>query len=322
MPRYLTYSSVLRKRFGCRTQLVPIDGGFTCPNRDGSVGTSGCSFCNNDAFCPPYCHATDESMVRRVPPVTTQIDNGIGFFRRRNSQNTCFLAYFQAFSGTHAPVRLLEQLYREAIAHPLISGLVIATRPDCVDEAKLDLLAELAETTPVAIEYGIESCYDRTLARVGRGHDFTTTCQAIRATADRGIHCGGHLILGLPGESREDILAEISEINRLPLSSLKLHQLQILRGAPMAEAWKNGTLEAPAFLLDEYVMLVCDLLERLRPDIAVERLSAQVPSRFQADPSRCWRHADGRPVRSDEIPDLIEQELCLRGSRQGSKYRH
>lgn len=312
---YNAYSSYLRERFGSRVLRLPIDGGFTCPNRDGHLGTGGCTFCANEAFSPSYC--------RQAESITSQLDAGIRFQRHRCRPDTRYLAYFQSYSGTYAPLNLLRRCYEEALQHPNVVGIVIGTRPDCVDDTVLELLASYTNNYYVAVEFGIESCYDHTLALVRRGHDFACTQHAVRAAAQRGLEVGGHLILGLPGESRDDILGEALLLNDLPLTSLKLHQLQILRGTEMErqyheeESFRRSLLH---FSVNEYITLVCDLLERLRPDLVIERLAAEVPPRYQACPERGFHHPDGRPVRNEDIHSLVTAEFARRGTHQGSKY--
>lgn len=298
--RYKTYSQYCREVFGRRMQKLTIDAGFSCPNRDGTLGCGGCTFCNNEAFSPAYCH--------EAKSITQQIDEGIAFHSHRHRGECGYLAYMQSFSNTYAPLSLLRERYEEALAHPAVQGLVIGTRPDCVDEEKLDYLAHLAKSHYVMVEYGIESCYDRTLQLVRRGHDFACTERAIEATAARGIACGGHLILGLPGESREDILAEADILSKLPLDSLKLHQLQILKGTAMEQVYREGRAPKP-FTLTEYVALVRDFLQRLRPDIVVERFVSEVPPRWQAAPERGWKHADGTPLKAEEVTKMILESL-------------
>lgn len=307
-----TYADYCRRLFGRPMQKLTIDAGFSCPNRDGTVGTGGCTFCNNEAFSPSYCHAEKS--------ITQQLDEGIHFHAHRLRQGTGFLAYFQSHSNTYAPLPVLRELYEEALAHPKVSGVVIGTRPDCVDAEKLDYLASLARGHYVMVEFGIESCYDRTLAAIRRGHDYACTRAAIAATAERGIACGGHLILGLPGESREEMVAEAEMLSRLPLATLKLHQLQVLKGSQLGREYqRRPECLPPPFELNEYVGLVCDFLERLRPDILVERFAASVPPRMQADPARGWHHSDGTPVKGSELPRLVSSELTRRGTWQGIK---
>ena len=298
-------------------QKLSIDAGFCCPNRDGTLNTGGCTFCNNDAFNPSYCQPEKS--------ITQQLDEGIEFHEWRYRKTGRYLAYFQAYSNTYAPLEVLKDRYEEALRHEGVVGLVIGTRPDCVDEAKLDYIATLAQRHYVAVEYGIESCYDKTLVRIHRGHDYACTVRAVEATARRGIHCGGHLILGLPGESREEMLAEAEMLSALPLESVKLHQLQILQGSLMAQEWARGEATAengwlPPFGLEEYIGLVCDFVERLRPDMVVERFAGEVPPRFQAAPERSWRRDDGRLIRNEEIPQRVTAELEKRGTWQGCRW--
>lgn len=301
---YLTYADYCRKRFGGTVQKIAVDGGFGCPNRDGTLGHGGCTFCNGEAFVPSYC--------RTAGSITRQIDEGIRFHARRRQRGAMrYVAYFQSYSGTYAPIEVLRSRYREALDHPAVAGIVVSTRPDCVGEGVLDLLQALGKEKYVAVEYGIESCYDSTLSIIRRGHDFACTRRAIVDTAARGIDVGGHLILGLPGESREQMLAEADILSTLPLSTLKLHQLQLLHGSELERMWKERPAAVPPpFGLEEYVALVADFLLRLRPDIAVERVAAAVPPRYLADPARSWHTPDGRHVTHEEIAQRVRQRLA------------
>ena len=294
-------------------QKLTVNAGFGCPNRDGTLGVHGCTFCNNEAFNPSYCQPAKS--------ITQQINDGIHFHSHHHRQQVGYLAYLQAYSNTYAPMEQLRECYEEALAHPLVEGLVIATRPDCVDDDKLDYLATLAQRHYIMVEYGIESCYDRTLQRIRRGHDYACTVHAIEETARRGIPCGGHLILGLPGENREEMVAEAALLSQLPLTTLKLHQLQILLGSQMGEDYlREPASVPPPFTLEEYVTLVCDFLERLRPDIILERIAASVPPRYQAAPERSWHHPDGTPVKGSELANMVESELTRRNTQQGIYY--
>ena len=309
----MRYTEYCQQLFGHRMQKLTVNAGFGCPNRDGTLGRGGCTFCNNEAFSPSYCQPAKS--------ITQQIDEGIRFHSRRHRQPVGYLAYFQSYTGTYAPLPLLRERYGEALAHPLVEGLVVATRPDCVDEEKLDYLATLARSHYLMVEYGIESCYDQTLQRICRRHDYACTVRAVEAAARRDIPCGGHLILGLPGETREAIVREAALLSQLPLTSLKLHQLQILKGSPMAQDYSRDPPSVPPpYTLDEYVALVCDFLEQLRPDIVVERYAASVPPRHQAAPERRWLLPDGSPVKADDIARKVASELARRGSRQGIFY--
>ncbi len=315
--RYNAYSAWLRQQFGCRVQTLPINGGFACPNRDGSKGTNGCSFCANEAFSPAYSHGHDS--------ISQQIDNAFAFFSsRRRPQETAYLAYFQSYSNTYADVETLHQRYQEALQHPQIKGLVIATRPDCVDNDKLDLLASLAQQHYIAIEYGIESCYDSTLTAVERGHTFADTQAAIRATAQRGLPIAAHLILGLPDESRYMMLQQADMLNALPIDALKLHQLQLLKGSTLGDAYLRGETRnyGTAFSLEEYLALVCDFIERLRPTIALERMASEVPPRYQAAPHGGWLRPNGKHLKSEEFVALVTKELQRRGTHQGFLYHN
>lgn len=274
-------------------QKIPIDGGFTCPNRDRSKGLGGCSFCNPRAFAPSYC-------AQRLS-IREQLEEGKRFFARKHRGEVQYLAYFQSFSGTYAPVDVLRARYAEALAVSGVVGLVVGTRPDCVDADVLGLLEELAETHTVVVEYGVESCYDHTLLRVGRGHDFACAERAIRQTAARGIPVGVHLILGLPGESRDDMLREADILSALPVSQLKLHQLQIMRDTPMADEWQHHPDDFWLPSAEEYAQLVADFVRRLRPGIALDRFAASAPSAYVLAPR--WG------LKPQEVQRMVEQKL-------------
>lgn len=269
--RFNSYNRFLLQKFGTRVQKLPLDAGFTCPNRDGRVGAGGCTYCLNDAFCPPYCSAQK--------PVEQQLEEGIAFCRHQY-HGEAFLAYFQAYSNTYAPLEKLREIYRPAIENPLVKGIVVGTRPDCVDEAKLDFFAELQRRMFVAIEYGVESCREATLRRINRGHSFECAAEAVRQTADRGIYCSAHFIYGLPGETPEMWLEDLDSINRLPLSGVKFHQLQIIKGTPMQQEFALKQSDFHLFEKDEYVRFVVSVAERLNPAFVIERFAGSVPPRF------------------------------------------
>ena len=303
--RYNSYSRYFRELFGERVQKVTIDAGFTCPNRDGSAGTGGCTFCNNEAFNPSYC--TPEKTVGR------QIREGIEFHRRRYPKATKFLAYFQAFSNTHAPLERLEAIYREALAEPGVVGIVVGTRPDCVDAEKLDFFAEPTRQSRVVLENGIESCYDATLRAVNRGHDFACARRAVEETAARGIRVGAHFILGLPGETRDMMLAQTEAINRLPLDTVKFHQLQIFRGTRMGEEYLTDPERFRLFGLEEYIAFFAEILTRLRPGLVVERFAGEAPPRYHLG------HKWGS-VRNERLWQMLERHLEERDAFQGQLY--
>lgn len=270
------------ERYGMRLQRLTLDGGFTCPNRDGTLGTGGCTFCDNAAFHPSYTQG------KSIPE---QIDAGIAFHTARGRKADGYLAYFQAFSNTYAPIDVLRERYEAALFHPAVRGLVIGTRPDCIDTEKLDYLSSMRERGKIVeVEYGIESVYDLTLQRINRGHDFACTRRAVMETASRGLATGGHIIIGLPGETREMLLQEAEILSGLPLDYLKFHQLQILKGTPMASEYK----ERPGDFLrpgpQEYIDLLAEMITRLRPDIAIARIASSVPPSFTDAPWGLLRH--------------------------------
>ncbi len=304
--RYHAFVDWLRARYGGRLQKIVIDAGFTCPNRDGSLSTGGCTYCDNAAFHPAY--STPQKSIAQ------QIDEGIEFHRGRYRGTSRYLAYFQPYSNTYAPLEKLKRLYEEALSHPAVEGIVVGTRPDCVDDAKLDYLAELARKHIVLLEFGIESCYDKTLARINRGHTFAQAEAAVRAAAERGLTVGAHFILGLPGESREEMLAAADKINALPLTSVKFHQLQLIKGTRMAAEYTAHPEAFVTFALDEYLDFFIDLLERLRPDLCIERFAGEVPPRFV-------ERSPWGLIRNAELLRLLEARLEERDTRQGRYYQ-
>lgn len=297
--RYTPFS--YQQRYGLRLQRLALDGGFSCPNRDGTLAKGGCTFCDNRAFHPSYTQG--KSIAR-------QIDAGIGFHAHRGRKADGYLAYFQAFSNTYAPLDVLRTRYEEALSHPAVRGIVIGTRPDCVDAAKLDYLAELKSLGwIVEVEYGIESVYDTTLERVNRGHSFACTREAVAQTHERGIPVGGHIIIGLPGETREMILDEAGVLNGLPLSALKIHQLQILKGTAIEAEFKEHQADFLRLDPSQYIELLADFLERLRPDIAIGRIVSSVPPAFTDAP---WGL-----LKQDELLRRLETRLEERNTCQG-----
>lgn len=292
-----------KERYGLRLQRLTLDGGFTCPNRDGTLGLGGCTFCDNAAFHPAYTQGKS---------ILAQIEAGIDFHRKRGRKADGYLAYFQAYSNTYAPLSTLKNSYEEALSHPHIKGLVIGTRPDCVDAEKLAYLASLqAGGAIVEVEYGIESVFDKTLLRVHRGHDFACTCNAVRETAKLGLPVCGHVILGLPGETREMLLEEARILNSLPLDSLKFHQLQIIKGTPMEKEFAGKPEDFLRMGPDAYIDLLADILERLRPDIAIERIASSVPPAFTDSPWGLMKH--------DELLHRLERCLIERDTCQGQR---
>lgn len=305
--RFNSYSSYMTRTFGSRVQKISIDAGFSCPNRDGTISTGGCTFCRNDAFNPSYCHP--EKSIRQ------QIEEGIEFHRRRYRRATSYLAYFQAFTNTHKPIDELEKLYREALSVPGIIGLVIGTRPDCINKEILDMLRSITMPTgPIILELGIESPYDTTLTRINRGHTFATARQGIELVHSYGFPCGAHLIFGLPGETRDMMLHTADIISELPLASVKFHQLQIFKDTKMAEEYLATPSEFHLFDLDDYIEFVIDFIERLNPYIVIERFAGEVPPRYLV--SKPWLS-----LRYDQVLSLIERRLSEKNTYQGKIYK-
>lgn len=318
--RYNSFVGYFRRKYGERLQKIVLDAGFTCPNRDGKVGRGGCTYCDNAAFHPSY--STAGKSLRQ------QMDEGIGFHKVRYRTTEHYLAYFQSFSNTYAPLERLKTLYAEALEHPDVVGIVIGTRPDCVDEEKLDYLAALSRgevlegwtrtmsdgqvrTAPVVIvEYGIESCHDATLERINRGHGFDTARRAVEMTAARGLDVGAHFILGLPGETRQMMLDSCALINALPIRSAKFHQLQIVKGTKMEKEYAEVPQDFVRFTLEEYLDFFTDMLERLRPDLFIERFVGEVPPRFVNETP--WGL-----IRNVELLRLLEKRLEERDTWQG-----
>ena len=303
--RFNAYSSYFKNNFGERVQKVSVDAGFTCPNRDGTLGVGGCTYCNNDAFNPSYCLPQK--------PVNQQILEGIEFHKKRYRRAKKYLAYFQAYSNTYAHLDHLQRLYDEALGVPGVIGLVIGTRPDCVDEEKLDYFSHLSKKVYLIIEYGIESCYNKTLSRINRKHSFEQSVEAIEATSGKGIRTGAHLIFGLPGETRDEMLAEAGIISRLPLNNVKFHQLQIIKGTIMAKEYEQNPEVFPLFSWEEYRDFMVDFLERLNPQFVVERITGEAPPRFISGPR--WGMK-----RTDQILNLFEKRLIERDTWQGRLY--
>lgn len=304
--RYNTAVGYYKRVYGERLQKLVLDAGFSCPNRDGTVGFGGCTYCDNAAFHPGY--STPGKTLAQ------QIDEGIEFHRVRYRNTTHYLAYFQAYSNTYAPIARLRQLYSEALAHPSVVGLVIGTRPDCVDDEKLGYLAELQEQGHVIqLELGIESCYDSVLEHINRGHDFDCARNAVEAAASRGLRTCAHFILGLPGETRGMMLDSCGAISSLPLHCVKFHQLQIVKGTTMEREYAEHPERFEQFSLDEYLDFMTDMLERLRPDLYIERVAGEVPPRFVGE-SR-WGM-----VRNFQILHMLDERMEKRDARQGRLY--
>lgn len=303
MQRYNEFGPWLKNLLGMKVQKISINAGFTCPNRDGSVGVGGCTYCNNQTFNPEYCR-TEKS-------VTQQLEEGKRFFSRKYPEMK-YMAYFQAYTNTYSELDDLKRKYEDALGVDGVVGLVIGTRPDCVPDALLDYLSELSRQVCVIVEYGIESVYDKTLERINRGHDYACVVDAVNRTSERGLITGGHVILGLPGESRDEILRGADVLSALPLTTLKLHQLQLIKGTRMADEYFANPEGFHLFKADEYVDLVIDYVERLRPDIVLERFVSQSPSSLLAVP--------GWGLKNFEFVEKVRCRMEERNACQGRLY--
>jgi uncharacterized protein len=304
--RFNAYANYFRTIYGARVQKVSIDAGFSCPNRDGTKSSGGCTYCNNDAFNPSYCISSKS--------ITQQIDEGIEFHRRRYKEAASYLAYFQAFSNTYASIDKLVRLYEEALNHPGVIGIIVGTRPDCIDSEKLDYFAELSKRYYLAIEYGIESCYNKTLKRINRGHTYEDAVNAIEETSARGINTGAHFIFGLPGETREEMFNQAEIISKLPLRTIKFHQLQIIKGTQMEMEFIKNPGDFELFSWEDYLDFFVKFLEHLNPAFVVERFTGEAPPRFLN--KIMW----GKK-RTDQIVDLVEKRLEVLDTWQGRLYK-
>lgn len=302
--RYNDFPTYFRNLFSERVQKVSVDAGFTCPNRDGTKGVGGCSYCNNKTFKPTYCNLENT--------VTSQVKQGIEFFSRKY-KSMKFLAYFQAYTNTYAPLEDLKRLYEEALLHPKIVGLVISTRPDAVNEELLDYLAELSREVYVMVEFGLESHLDRTLDSINRGHTFAESVWALEETAKREINNCAHMILGLPGESHQDIMEQAHVISQLPVKNLKLHQLQIHKRTLLSKQYEEHPDRFNLYTAEEYIDLVVDYLELLNPSIIVERFISQAPPEMLIAPK--WG------LKNFEFVAKVEKRLAERNTWQGRLFQ-
>ncbi|MBE9469084.1 MAG: TIGR01212 family radical SAM protein [Bacteroidetes bacterium] len=302
--RYNDYTNFSKKHFSQRVQKISINAGFTCPNRDGSKGTGGCTYCNNNTFSPFYCKPSKS--------ITQQLDEGINFFAKKYKAQK-YLAYFQSYTNTYAPIEKLKKLYTEALSHPDVIGLVIATRPDCVNEKILDYLQQLSQNNYIVIEYGIESTNNDTLKLVNRCHTFEDTVLAINMAAERNLHIGAHLILGLPNENHESIVNHAKILSKLPIETLKLHQLQIIKNTAIAKQFEESPEIFLKFTPQDYINLIIIFLENLNPKIIIERFISESPLDMLISP-----HWNG--MKNFEIINKIEKQLEKRNTWQGKLY--
>lgn len=301
MEHYNSFSKWIRERFPFRVQKISVDAGFSCPNRDGSISSGGCSFCDNRTFNPSYCNGTLS--------IGRQISDGKAFFARKYPDMK-YLAYFQAYSNTYASLDTIRRRYEEALACDDVVGLVVGTRPDCISDELLDYLERLNRQTFLTVEYGIESTCDATLKRINRGHTFECSRRAIAATHDRGIITGGHIIVGLPGESAADIIRQAESISLTKLDILKIHQLQIIRGTRLAEEYAAKPFHV--FSVDEYIRTIGEYIQHLRKDIVIERFVSQSPKGLLLAPD--WG------LKNYEFTNRLNNYLHERNIRQGSLF--
>lgn len=299
---YYTYKAFLAKKFESRLQKVSVNAGFTCPNRDGSKAYGGCTYCNNVSFVPSYC--------KPGMSIAEQVAAGIDYVERRYKANH-FLVYFQAYTNTYGPLPYLKVLFQQALAHPQVRGLAIGTRPDCIDEEKLDYLQQLAADNFISLEYGLESISDATLKRINRAQTFAEWEAAVALTAGRNIDICTHVILGLPGETRDHMLQTAEVISRYPIDSLKLHHLHIVKKTILAQQYLKQPF--PTLGYEEYVDLVIEFLRRLRPTIAIQRLVGETQPRHLLAPN--WN------ARAYDVQRMIEKEMRQRGVWQGELYK-
>ncbi len=301
--RYNDYGKYIRKEFNRYVQKLSLNAGFTCPNRDGTLGYRGCTFCNNKAFNPSYCQS-DIS-------IEEQLKSGIKF-SRKNNKLTSFLAYFQAYTNTYDELSKLKILYNQALNYEDVCGLIIGTRPDCISDELLEYFTHLKDKTYLVIELGIESTIDKTLKNVHRGHNYHIAKEMVNRLANAGILVGAHLILGLPGETKNDMLSHAIEISKLPIHFLKIHQLQFIKGSILGSEFEKNPSLYKVFELDEYINLVIDFLELIRPDIVMERFASESPSGLLLAPA--WG------LKNSELVHKIELRMEERRTWQGRFY--
>lgn len=302
--RYNDYSSFIKNKFNQRVQKISLNTGFACPNRDGTKGVGGCTYCNNNTFSPDYCKPTKG--------VQQQLKEGILFFSQKYKSQK-YLAYFQSYTNTYLDVGSLQKMYLEAVNYPNVLGLVIGTRPDCINSEIIKMLSEISKKHFVSLEFGVESTINRTLKLINRCHTFEETIAAYNKAQNNGLQLGAHMILNLPGESKAEILNHAKELSKLPINSLKLHQLQIVKHTIMAMQYKEnpGMFNLPD--PDEYIDLVIDFMTHLRPDIIIERFISESPKHLLIAPQ--WGG-----IKNFEIAEKINKKLIEKNLWQGKNY--
>ena len=299
--RYNDYSSFIKKQFNQRVQKISLNTGFTCPNRDGTKGLGGCTYCNNNTFSPRY--------GKPIKTVSQQLEEGILFFSKKYEAQKYF-AYFQSYTNTYAPIDELKKMYLEAVNYPNVMGLVIGTRPDCINPEIIEMLSEISKKYFVSLEFGVESTLNRTLNLINRCHTFEETIAAYNLAKDKGFHLGAHMILNLPGESKEEMLNHAMELSKLPINTLKLHHLQIVKHTAMALQYKDNPEMFNLFNVDQYVELIAEFITLLRPDIIIERFTSESPKHLLIAP-------DWGGMKNFEIVNKIENKLIEKDFWQG-----
>ena len=302
--RYLNYASFIKYKFGQRVQKISLDIGFSCPNRDGSKGYGGCTYCNNDTFNPDYCGP--EKSIKE------QLEDGISFFSKKYKDQK-YLAYFQAYTNTYSDITNLKKLYQEALNVPGVIGLVIGTRPDCISEELIDYLSLLSKKYFISLEFGVESTLNKTLLKVNRCHTFEDTISAYALCKNKGIDLGAHLIIGLPGESKQEMLEHAKKVSELPIQTLKLHHLQIVKNSIMAVQYKRNSEDFNLFTAENYISFISEFITYLRPEIVIERFISEAPLDLLIAPK--WNG-----LKNFEIVAKIDKYLIEKDLWQGKNY--
>lgn len=302
--RFYRYGRFLEQKFGFKVQKVSIDAGFSCPNLDGTISTGGCIYCNNAGFKPKYCQPTVS--------IADQINQGIAFFEQKRHSH--YLAYFQSYTNTHTTPQNLREVLMQAADNESVVGIIVSTRPDSVPDEILSVLQEINRIKPLMLEFGVESTLDRSLEILNRHHTYPQVCDAVKRSTSFGIETGAHIILGLPGETRHEMVNHAVELSKLPINTVKLHQLQIVKNTALSKMYHANPQSIPLIDWPEYVDLCCDFLERLRPDIAIERFASQTgPDLLEV---QYWKG-----VRNHHITHLVQNKLAERESFQGKFWK-
>lgn len=304
--RYNDYGSFIKLNFGERVQKIALDIGFSCPNRDGSKGFGGCTYCNNNTFNPDYCEPQKT--------IKEQLEHGIEFFSRKGKNNK-YLAYFQAYTNTYSDFDSLKKMYEEALSVPKVVGLVIGTRPDCISDEIIDYLDELSKTYFISLEFGVESTNEKTLLNVNRCHTFEETKVTFEKCKNKRFHLGAHIIIGLPGESKVDLMNHAVKLSKLPIATLKLHHLQIVKNSVMAVQYKRNPENFELFTSENYIDFITDFIGNVRPDIIIERFISEAPKDLLIAPS--WGG-----LKNFEIVAKIDKKLIEKNTWQGKFYNN